>query len=257
MTHTTKNYLLLCIVGLLLISMWGCASYPVAMQEKGMVAWNYKSPPVNEESKSVTIQKSLSIKDLEKKEPRFKINPNAGLSLFPILSIPNFFLTTQEFTNYNFYDQIGPFPERNTGLKKGEIEGILVNELQRNRIFKDVVYGDVKKDYALQGSVNFYLNIYRHISGLGTFFWGGLIIPALTLPFETDELICEAHFEIVTQDSKKTVFSKDYTSTISYNMGLFYNDSKYYEAFGDEAFPKIVQQFISDVKAIPASAWEK
>lgn len=138
-------------------------------------------------------------------------------------------------------------------LQKGELEEILVSEMRNTGLFSEVGSQGTQGDYDVKGRVNFTIENYTHYSGLGFMYLG--MIWTFFLPLGTDYYTCEAHFEVISLKDNKVILSKDYKAEVQKYINLFNPQDNYniYDTeiskivIGEQIFPNIVRDFISDI----------
>lgn len=232
------------------ISIFGCASIPKEMKEKGFVAWNYETS-INPEERGKGAPVSISVTDLESSPPERTIGGwGAILRLVPGASA---FAPLAIWSNSQPLGFLGIF--KFFGLEQWEIERILVDELNQNGFQAFLESEDGKIDYLIEGSVDFEIRARTHFLNLGGpgFF---LSIPfCWIIPHSKYRITCTAHFDVISDDGEKVLLSEDYVSIREYNVGLLYNVQENLYTFGQKVFPQIVEDFILDLNEIPASKW--
>jgi hypothetical protein len=172
------------------------------------------------------------------------------LNLLPGLSaIPMVDLTARNCSYYVFFNLYYVSP------KAGEMEEILVSELNNTGIFNEVGSTGIHGDYELKSRVDFTIDENVHLCGLGIFY--GALLPEMILPFATDRFTCQAHFEVISTKDHAVVFSRDYVSETYKVVGLLsqsydYNNIQHSArsmVLGQEIFPEVIRNFINDMKA--------
>lgn len=237
----------LVLVATLVVLCSGCMSN--AVRTNGIVAWNYRSiistAPAHDHDQ---IPLSVHIGDFEQSPPSTDLGmPGGMLRLVPILSLAS---SPFEYVN-GIPDEWGS----RVDLRSGELEKILVEEISKSGLFKEVRSGGTGGDYKITGRVNLYFKMQRHFGGLGILYFG--VLPMLLLPCDAEHFKCEAHFDVASAKSKIVVLSRDYVAESRWQLWPFYNQTRMWQCYGGEVFPKIVESFIADMRALPRSSWDK
>lgn len=250
------------IVSLVSVLTTGCAvNYPQTMAEMGAVKWSYESriKPIADAAGRLPV--TVSVQDIRSDAPVASSSAIGLFSLLPVLSFATLAAPSPHWVNVNDADFAqGGDAWSKGGIRRWEIADILARELQHSGIAKKAYLArdNADGDYLVQGSANFVHNRYPHYSGFGGIAYSMGILPVFTLPMWSEELMCDAHFEVVSRKTRTTVFSKDYHAQTNFFVGLLYSgDDRIWSAYGKEVFPQVVEQFVSDLKALPASAWSK
>lgn len=232
-----------------------CGFAPHEMRQKGIVAGCYCSVTEHSEYGVRKMPVSLCVTDLKSDHPSESSSMLGIIKLIPILSlipIPNRYTNSlYEPGRFPIYD-IGNASVRLIHLRSDEIERILVQEIQRSGLVDDIALGGEPKDYDIRGKVNFRLENYGHLSGLGVFY--GALIPVILLPGSTKSFKCEAYFEVVSPEDQKVYFAKDYVCKATWLNFPLANTERMWHTFGEEVFPVIVERFLSDLSALDLPA---
>jgi len=244
-TNNVKiRYLILIVLSFFTITnIFGCVSkipgelikpyYKSAIKEKKVLNNN-------------NILTTLSIKDIEFEKPD-EINsiPVLITKLFPVISLLP--LIETQFINARCN-------EKNCFTlitrKPGEIETLLVTEIEKSGLFNKVSFKSHNYDYELKGKVNFAIKKNTHTSGLGIILWSsGLVISAI-IPPGTDYFSCTAHFDLYSKKHDKILFSKDYSYEESRLLGFLFagHVRNLVPILGQKIFPNIVDKLVSDIK---------
>ena len=242
-------------VFLFLFAVWivfcaGCST-PSEIRTEGIVAWNYRSILQDVESCQPAVSGSIRISDFKSDAPSHTPITGIGVvKLFPVLSlIP---APTWRYTNSvpaTDFQSIAIY------LRSNEIERLVQRELQASHIVETVTLTDQPADYELRGQVNFELGINAHYSGLGMIGQILLFPTILILPGGTDTFRCQAHFELLSLNADRVIHSKDYAAQRKRTVWIYNSFHELNGAFGRNVFPRIVEQLIDDLRALPPSAW--
>lgn len=212
------------------------------VEKYGIVAWNYQSV-VKDVDNTLKAPVSIRINDFNSIDP----SHNMSWGTFPAVIIPIVGLVVPAKEKY--VNKV-----RKVDLKQGELEQILVNEIRKSNIFVKITFQGEPTDYDINGDVNCIADIKTHTCGFGIIFF--LSIPLfLTLPLATEELKCEAHFEVISSIDEKKIFSNSYSANTKFLAWVY--SKRDLEAFGAELFPKIVENFIADLKELPEHVWNQ
>jgi hypothetical protein len=254
-----KAVLLFSVVIIVVLS--GCAPphYPMEMSQKGIVAWSYESriAPSNGNTDQRTI--SIVVQDIQSEAPSMSGRAMAIFAMLPVLSLSTLAVPFHQ-VNINEAELDTGGNAWKGGIRRWEIAEILEQELRKSGIAKKVVLAreNSAADYEVRGSVNFVDISYGHFSGFGAFVYFISLFPIVTLPEGSEEMLCDAHFEVVSRDNKTLILSKDYHAETSFHLGTVYSSyERSWSGYGKEVFPQIVERFIGDLKALPKSAWSR
>jgi hypothetical protein len=252
------------------ISLSGCA---VLHPEKGIVAWNYHflsgSVPIDSRLRRPDIPVTLRIEEMMSDSPRYEHKfgyvllsltlPVLGLFLPPAVTSVN----SWTFKRYDlrpdlpaggFYIALGETFKK-IDLKPDEFECLLAEELRRSGLFGNITCGsDAPSDYVLRGTFNLRYQQYAHASGFGIFYLG--LLPLFVLPGATEQTTCTARFEVIQMTSGRLVLAKNYKVELKY-LVWFYNSMRFAHIYGEVLVPKLVAQFIDDLRSLPPDAWVK
>jgi len=207
----------------------------------------YVSSITKEEDGAKKIPVSIRFKKLDYTFPSVESGGGkAALILIPIVS-------AIQKNPVRILTNVRPDIGGNVKRIPGEVEKLMIEELNKLNLFDQVVLEGAQKDYDIRGKVDFKLNVRRPNAGLGIF---GTLPPGLFLmifftPIEILDYICEAHFEVIDTKTNKTIFSEDYNSEKSQFVGVFYGNRpglQQQSMFGKKIFPSIVKEFINDLK---------
>ena len=219
----------------------GCM--PERVRTHGLVAWNYKSVvPTGVRSQPVAPV-SLRIRALEKAE-----SAEGRSSFLVALPIACLFAPPTTYTNLLPGDLAG-----SVQLHQDEVEKILAREIGKTGLVNRVTYEGPPQDFDIGGSVELSLDEHLDCWGQGTVLGWPL---AVIVPCGRWHFRCKLHLDIVTPDGSKKIFSKDYFAERKH-WGWIYSRPRIWNTYGRQLFPRIVGQFVTDLKAIPPSAWRK
>lgn len=169
-------------------------------------------------------------------------------AIFPLVG----FIPTTDGTLVNTIP--GP-PGFIPSLQRNEAEHLLVAEIKKCGVFSDATYGGKAQDYEIKGSIDFKTEANLHQSGLGIFYHG--LLPMFILPNASYQATCDAHFDVISTQNGKVIFSKNYQKTTGWwKQWPAYNSKRVKTAYGEEVYPRIVKQFLTELddalKAQPA-----
>ncbi len=224
----------------------GCANDQFEMmKKKGMIGCCYESKlPVNQLG-GAKFPVTLKVDKLAKGETSVDGQGSGLLALFPLVS---------PFAHVVFNNSFVLDPKQ--GLKDNEVEGILTEELRKTGLFKAVATTE-PADYLLKGKIDLKHRSRAHFAGIGAIIYGSSLLFNFITPSSYDEKSCNLHVDIVSADGKKTVLSKDYAVTKSFNIGIVYDPlERQYDAFGKIVFPEVVSKMAEDINSLPADAWK-
>jgi hypothetical protein len=237
------KFILIFLLGLFILLSVGCST----KYKQGEILLSYKSVITAEETEGPKIPVSLRVKPIDFTTPNKKTHGWGNfLKFIPILCLiptPGTTSTNMRYLEDGQAVMVKRIP--------GEVEKVLTDELNKTMLYNNVVFEGDQKDYDIQGKLDFKLDDYIHIFGLGQFL--GCLPPSvpiviLTLPTAYMYFMCEAHFDVVETGSGKIIFSKDYYSKEKL-VGWFPVDRfKIKPLFGEKVLPSIIKEFINDLK---------
>ncbi len=255
-----KVVLLFSVVIIVVLS--GCLPphYPTEMSQKGIVAWSYESRIAPAYGNTGQMPVSIVVQDIQSEAPSESHSAMALVVLFPVLSLSTLAVPFHVVNVNEAELDTGGNAWKEGGIRRWEIAEILEQELRKSGIAKKVVLARANNagDYEVRGSVKFVDNRYGHFSGFGAFLYFVSLFPIVTLPEGSEEMLCDAHFEVVSRENKISILSKDYHAETSFLLGTVYSSyERSWSGHGKEVFPQIVERFIGDLKALPKSAWSQ
>jgi hypothetical protein len=202
----------------------------------------YKSVVTAESNAANKIPFSVRINPIAFDEPSKDVN--VGLLILKIFPLTSLIPKNEESWCNRNPDAFGYVTR-----ESGDIEKVLLEELKKSALFNEVTFKGDPKDYDIRGKANFIMNINSHGCGLGAFVYLS-IVGLIFCPTQIYDFMCEAHFDVVSTNDNKVLFSKDYFSKDRFWLGLLYegNILKARKVFGEKVFPVIVEKFIKDLK---------
>ena len=245
LSQETKRVCIWILLVSLSATMFSCATPPKEFYRDGIVAWNYHSLVVPRNTPAFT---SIHV-DYVKSEPPSSKAPALGIiKVIPIASlipIRNTYVNQVHERSYPIYNIWGA-AEQTEPLREGEIERILVEEIRKAGIARDVGLGNGQSDYTIRGNINFFYTIDGHVSGLGFFY----PILWLVLPGSTDSFHCRAHFDVLSSDGARIFMSKDYETCYEHQYFLYGTSNRRWMVYGEKILPIVIRDFIRDLEAL-------
>ena len=145
-------------------------------------------------------------------------------------------------------------------LKQWEMGKLIAQDFSKNGIFKDIVWGDSApaKEFDIRGSFNYQTSTYFHFSGLGELVYSISLLPLLTLPMNSFNYGCQAHFDVVSTRTGKVIFSQDYSEKYGYTKGMTWgNNPALFFPFSERLVPELIRKFAVDLQKIPQDSWKE
>lgn len=239
----TRRTLFICVMTVLTITIIaGCTS----IQQGNCVTPYYKSIILNDQ---LEVRKfgSVRINTIEFDKPDVDLHWDTAPIRFICYAIP--VLSAIPLSDSTVKNCAGSHL-----LQEGEVEELLVSEMCKTGMFKEVRSRGGQGDYDVNGRINFTIDRYFHQSGFGIFY--GIVLPTVLFPYYTDQYKCEAHFEVISVKDNNLILSKDYRVVADKLQYIFTHYDEYNvlrpgepnRILGEQIFPVIMRDFINDIK---------